>query len=169
MTAPNEPENPSNLFSPFLEATFNIPEEEDRLRAYLNDKLSDITDVLNDKMIGSFTDGVENFSGGKWSYDTTKKVRNGYQAIFRVKSFIPQVINIPFQINPQFIISEVYGSASKPCSVVGEGDGVYFSFMSQGDARIQFQMTDNTITITTNGTTDAYQGFIILEYIHDGI
>lgn len=169
MTAPIEPENPSNLFSPFLEATFNIPEEEDRLRAFLNDKLSDLTDVVNDKMIGAHTDGVQNFSGGKWSYDTTSKVRNGYQTIFRVKSFTNGLtIKIPFQINPQFIISEVYGSASKPCSAIGAGDGVYFSFMSQGDARIQFQMTDTTIIITTNGTTAAYQGFIVLFYIHDG-
>lgn len=169
MTAPNEPTNPSNLFSPFIEATYNIPEEKDRLKTYLNDKLSAITDTLNDKMIGAFTDGVQSFSGGKWSYDTTRKIRNGYQAIFRVTSFVPQVIPIPFQINPQFIITEVFGSASLPCSAIGAGDGDYFSFYSQSDLRIQFSMSDTQITITTNGTTAAYQGFIILFFIHDGI
>lgn len=168
MTAPTNP-NDHNLFSPFLEATFSIPVEQDRMSAYLNDKLSDITDVVNDKLIGSFTQNVQNFSGGKWIYDTTRKVRNGYQTIFRVTSFVPQVITIPFPINPQFIISEVFGSASKPCSAVGAGDGDYFSFMAQGDARIQFTMSDTQITITTNGTTAAYQGFIVLFYIHDGI
>lgn len=169
MTALNEPTNPSNLFSPFLEATFSIPVEQDRMSAYLNDKLSDITDVVNDKLIGSYTQNVQNFSGGKWIYDTTKKVRNGYQSIIRITSFVPQVINIPFPINSQFIVSNIYGTASLPCTAIGAGDGRYFSFMSQGDARIQFQMTDLTLTITTNGTTAGYQGFIVIEYIHDGI
>ena len=108
-------------------------------------------------------------SGAKFTYDTTKKIRNGYQTLIRITSFVPQVIPIPFEISPQFIISEVYGSASLPCSAVGAGDGIYFSFMSQGDVRIQFQMTDTTITITTNGTTAAYQGFIIISFIHDGV
>ncbi len=169
MTAPVEPTNPSELFSPFLPATYNIPEDESKLREFLNERLSAISDVSNDKMIGSFTQNTQDFSGAKFIYDTTKKVRNGYQTLIRVLSFIPQVITLPFQINPQFIISEVYGSASLPCSAIGAGDGVYFSFMSQGDARIQFQMTDTTITITTNGTTAAYQGFIIISFIHDGI
>lgn len=169
MTAPVEPTNPSELFSPFLPATYNIPEDEDKLREFLNERLSAISDVSNDKMIGSFTQNTQDFSGAKFIYDTTKKVRNGYQALIRVSSFISQVITIPFQVSPQFIISEVYGSASLPCSAIGAGDGVYFSFMSQGDARIQFQMTDMTITITTNGTTAAYQGFIIISFIHDGI
>lgn len=169
MTAPKEPTDPSNLFTPFLEATYNIPEEDDRMKVYLNDKLSSIADVLNDKMIGSFTQNTQDFSGAKFIYDTTKKVRNGYQALIRITSFIPQVITIPFEISPQFIISEVYGSASLPCTAIGASDGVYFSFMSQGDVRIQFQMTDTTITITTNGTTAAYQGFIIISFLHDGI
>jgi len=169
MTAPNEPVNPSNLFTPFIPTTYDPPNEDDRLKVFLSEKFAQFAYVVNDKMIGAFTDGVQNFSGGKWSYDTTRKIRNGYQVIFRVTSFVPQTITIPFQINPQFIITEVFGSASLPCTSVGAGDGDYFSFMSQGDARIQFTMSDTQIVITTNGTTAAYQGFIILYFIHDGI
>ena len=165
------PTNPQNLFSPFLPATYNIPEDEERLRVFLNETLSANSDVTNDKMIGSFTQDTENFSGAKFIYDTTKKVRNGFQAIARVKSFTNGlIIPLPVKdVNPQFIVSHVWGSASLPCTSVGAGDGVYFSFFSQGDARIQFQMTDTTLTITTNGTTAAYQGFIVIEYIRDGI
>lgn len=169
MTAPVEPQNPSNLFTPFVPTTYDPPNEEDRLNVFLSEKFSQFAYVINDKLIGAFTDGVQSFSGGKWSYDTTRKIRNGYQAIFRVTSFIPQTITIPFQISPQFIISEVFGSASLPCSSIGAGDGDYFSFMAQGDARIQFTMNDTQIVITTNGTTAAYQGFIVLFFIHDGI
>lgn len=164
------PTNPQELFTPFLPATFNIPEEDDRLKTFLNDKLSAISDVTNDKKIGMYVDKAENFNGEKWHYDTTKKIRNGFQAIARITSFIPQVIDLPIQnVNPQFIVSHVWGSASLPCTDVGAGDGDYFSFMAQGDARIQFSMSDTSLTITTNGTTAAYQGFIVIEYIRDGI
>jgi len=170
MVAPIEPTSPSNLFTPFLPATYNIPEEEDRRKTFLNDKFSAIADVVNDKKIGNYTQDAENFNGNTFIYDSTKvPVRNGYQILIRVTSFVPQTIALPIQdVNPQFIVSLVYGSASKPCSAVGAGDGVYFSFFSQGDARIQFSMTDLQIVITTNGTTAAYQGFIVIEYIRSG-
>jgi hypothetical protein len=169
MTAPVEPTDPSNLFTPFLPATFNIPEEDDRQRIFLNDKLSAISDVVNDKKIGAYTQDTENFNGNKFIYDTTKIVRNGYQAIARIKSFIPQTITLPIpNVNSQFIISLVYGSASKPCSAVGAGDGDYFSFFSRGDARIGFSMSDTQLVINTDGNRAAYQGFIIIEYIRNG-
>jgi hypothetical protein len=167
MTAPT---NPQELFSPFLEATFNIPEEDDRLKPFLNDKLSALSDVVNDKKIGGYVQSAENFNGEKWSFDTTKKVRNGYQSVARITSFVPQTIPMPIgNIHPQFVITHVWGSASKPCTAVGAGDGDYFSFFAQGDARIQFIMTDTQITITTDGARASYQGFIVIEYLRDGI
>ena len=170
MTAPVEPTNPSNLFTPFLPGTYNIPEEDDRQRVFLNDKLSALSDVVNDKKIGAYTQDTENLNGNKFVYDTTKITRNGYQSIARITSFVAQTIPMPIpNINPQFVISLAYGSASLPCSDVGAGDGDYFSFFGQGDARIQFVMTDVDITITTDGARAAYQGFIVIEYIRNGI
>lgn len=180
MTAPIEPANPSNLFTPFIEATFNIPEEDDRLRTYLNDKLSALSDVANDKKIGMYVDKAENFNGEKWHYITSKKVRNGYQSIAYIPSFVNQTVLIPIaNINPQLIITHTWGSASLPCTSLGAGDGDYFSFMPMGDTRINYVMTDNLvatpadqpgfkIVITTDGTRAAYSGFIIVEYLHDG-
>jgi len=166
MTTPN----PSELFTPFLPATFVIPEDPERLRTYLNEKLSAISDVVNDKTIGAFTQSSEAINGNKYIYDTSKKVRNGYQSVARIKSWVPQTIPMPIQdVNPQFVIAQVWGSASKPCSKTGQGDGEYFSFFGAGDPRIQFTMTDTTITITTNGSTAAYQGFIFIVYVRDGV
>jgi hypothetical protein len=163
------PTNPIEPFSPFLPSTYNIPEEDDRLKEYLGSTFSDFSDVVNDKKIGAFTQDAENLNGEKWIYDTTKKVRNGYQAIARIKSFISETIPMPIgNINPQFVISHVWGSASKPCSAVGIGDGDYFSFMNRGDLRIFFDMSDISITITTDGARAAYSGFIVIEYIRDG-
>lgn len=164
------PTNPIELFSPFLPATFTVPIEEDRLRTFLVDKLSAISDVTNDKKIGMYVQNAEGFNGEKWFYDTTQKTRNGYQSVLRITSFVPGVYSLPIgNVNPQFVVSNVYGSASKPCTAVAAGDGDYFSFMSQGDARIAFTMTDTAITITTDGARAGYQGFIIIEYIRDGI
>jgi hypothetical protein len=162
--------NPNELFTPFLPTTYNIPEDYERLQIFLDDNLSDISNVVNDKMIGAFTQDVENFSGAKFSYDTPKKIRNGYQSIVRITSFIPQTIPLLIKnINSQFVMSLVYGTANLPCTKVGANDGIYFSFFSQGDARIQFTVSDTQIIITTNGTTASYQGFIILNYVRDGI
>ncbi len=170
------PTNPIEPFTPFLPAVSVVPEEEDRRRTYLTDKFSSYADVINDKKIGMYVQNAENFNGNKFFYDTTKKTRNGYQVLCRIPSFIPMTITLTStpkfpltDVNPQFVISETWGSASKPCTAVGAGDGDYFSFFNQGDARIQYTLSDTQIVITTNGTTAAYQGFIFIEFIRDGI
>lgn len=163
------PTTPNEDFTPFLPTTYNIPTEEEDFRRFLNEVFCNNADVVNDKKIGGYTQDAESFNGEKWNYDTTKKTRNGYQVIARITSFVPQVIPMPIgNINPQFVITHVWGSASLPCTFVGAGDGRYFSFFEQGDARIQFVMTDTTITITTNGLMAAYSGFIVIEYLRDG-
>lgn len=164
------PTNPINLFSPFLPSTFNVPEEDDRLKEWLGQKLSESSDVINDKKIGAYTQSAEAFNGEKWIYDTTQKIRNGYQAILRIPSFVSGTYPLPIEdVNPQFIITHVWGSASKPCSAVEAGDGDYFSFFGQGNADIQFTMSDKSIIITASGPMAAYNGFIVIEYLRDGI
>lgn len=170
MTAPTQPNNPSNLFTPFLPATFNIPEEEDRLRTFLNDKFSAVSDVVNDKRIGIFVDNTENFNGEKWWYKTTQVTRDGYQAILYFSSFVSGSYPLPIpNVNPEFIVTQVWGSASKPCTATGAGNGDYFSFMAMGDTRISFTMSDTTITLTTDGARAAYSGFIVIQYLRNGI
>lgn len=180
MTAPKEPTNPSNLFTPFIESTYNIPEENDTGKIYLNDRLSRISDVVNDKKIGLYVQDAENFNGEKWVYLTTKKVRNGYQVIAYIASFINQVIQIPIaNINEQLIITHTWGSASLPTTALGAGTGDYFSFMPMGDTRISYTLTDVMIsspsdrpgfkiTITTDGMRAGYSGFVVIEFLHDG-
>lgn len=164
------PTNPSELFTPFLPSTYNLPEENDRLKEWLGSNLSDISDVVNDKKIGAYTQSTQNFNGEKWIYDTTKKIRNGYQAVLRIPSFVSGTYPLPVnQVNSQFVITHVWGSASLPCSAIGAGDGDYFSFFSEGNSRIQFTMSDTQIVLTTDGTTAAYSGFIVIEYIRDGV
>ncbi len=164
------PTNPIEPFTPFLPVTYDIPNEEDRLHNFLEEELANFADVINDKKIGAYTQNAESINGEKWAYDTTQKVRGGYQAISRIRSFVPQTIPMPIgDINPQWVISHVWGSASKPCTSVGAGNGDYFSFYGQGDSRISFTMSDTTITIVTDGMRAAYQGFIIIEYIRDGV
>lgn len=166
------PENPNNLFTPFLPSTYNIPEEDDRLKEWLGSQLSQVSDVLNDKVIGNFVQDAENFNGHKFFYDTTQKVRNGFRFILRVLSYPNTgvlVLPLPIQVNPQLIVSQVWGSASRPCSATGTGDGEYFSFYSEGDSRITFIMTDLDVTITTTMDMTEYTGFIIVDYIKDGV
>ncbi len=164
------PTNPQFDFTPFLPTSYDFPKDEDLVAEFICENFANFADVVNDKVIGAFTESAENINGTKWAYDTTKKIRNGYQAIARVASWIPQTIPMPIgNINPQFIISLAYGSASLPCTAVGANDGDYFSFFSQGDVRIQFTMSDTEIVITTNGTTAGYSGFIVIEYIRDGV
>lgn len=167
MTTPN----PSELFTPFLPSTYNIPEDDDRLKTYLTDNLNLFSDVINDKKIGMYVQGAESFNGEKWFYDVTTKLRNGYQSIARVSSYTNGLIlPVPIRnVNPQFVVSLVYGSASKPCTSVVANDGDYFSFMAQGDARISFTMSNKQIIITTDGLRAAYSGFIVIHYIRDGI
>lgn len=177
MTTP-EKDNPSGTFTPFLPTTYNFPEEDDRLRTFLIDQFSQFADVINDKKIGNYTQNAPSLNGEKWAYDTTSKVRNGYQVIARISSF-PNTSTIVLtktsdpqypinEVGTQFIVTNVWGSASLPCSAIGAGDGVYFSFYSRGDPRITFDMTDTTITITTTVDLSDYQGFIIVEFLNDG-
>lgn len=169
------PTNPQELFTPFLQATYNIPEEEDRLKPYLNDKLSAIADVVNDKKIGLYSDAAENFNGEKWGFITPKKTRNGYQAIAYVAAYpdfatsATLIITNPIgDINEQFVVTHTWGSASKPCSAVGAGDGDYFSFFTEGNSKITYTLSDTQIVITTTLDMSAYSGFIVIEYLRDG-
>ena len=164
------PTNPINPFTPFLPSTYNLPEEEDRFKDWIGSNLSAITDVLNDKKIGMYVQNAENFNGDKFFYDTTRKVRTGFQSILRIPSFVSGSFPLPItDVNPQLIVSHVWGSASKPCTAVGAGDGDYFSFFSEGNSNIQFTMSDTTVTITATGPMADYTGFIIIEYIRDGV
>lgn len=163
------PTNPINLFTPFLPSTFNLPEEEDRFKEFLGSTLSAISDVTNDKKIGFYIQDAESFNGEKWIFDTTRKVRNGYQAILRITSFVSGTYPLPIvNVNPQFIVTHVWGSANLPCTSVGAGDGRYFSFYGQGNADIQFIMTDLSIILTATAPMANYSGFIVIEYIRDG-
>lgn len=175
------PSNPSELFTPFLPTTYNLPEEEDRSRVFLVDRFSNFADVINDKRIGNYAQAAENFNGTKWGYGSTRIVRNGYQAI----AFIPSLPNagsitltatsdpaypVP-NVNGDFVVTQVWGSASRTFtdpdpSPTGNGD--YFSFFSEGDSRISFTMTNKQIVITTTTDLSAYIGLIIVEYIRNG-
>lgn len=173
--------NPNNPFTPFLPSTYDTPSEKDRLDVFLVEKLAGFADVINDKKIGAYTQSAENLNGEKWIYLTTKKVRSGYQIVCYVPSFIPQTLRIPIEnINQQLIITHTWGSASLPCTSLGAGDGVYISFMQMGDTRISYTLTDIAlvtstdftgfeIVITTDGMRAGYSGFIVIEFLHDGI
>lgn len=172
----SNPQNPSELFTPFLPFTYTIPEEEDRLNAFLVDQLSEFSDVINDKKIGVIVQSSENFSGGKYFYKNTAVNRNEYQVLVYIPSFIPQTLTLttlnpyPIQnVNPELIMTLVYGTASLPCTATGAENGDYFSFMGQGDSRIQFTMSDTQIVITTDGARASYSGFIICTYLRNGI
>lgn len=169
----------TELFTPFLPSTFNLPEEDDRLKEFLGSTLSDFSDIVNDKKIGTYVQATPQQNGEDWSYFTTNKVRNGFQSIAYIPSYpnagvlvltrdsLPQY---PIDdINQQFVISMSYGTASKPCSSVGAGDGDYFTFMNRGDSRISYDMSDTTITITSTVDLTEYSGFIVVHFIRDGI
>lgn len=165
------PSNPSNLFSPFLPSTFNMPDEEGRSGEFVGKTFSQLSDVINDKVIGMFIQEINTFNGHKYFYDDPRKLRNGYRFLLRVESYPnagPLVIPLPIEVNQQFIVSQVWGSASKAPSAVGAGDGEYFSFYSEGDSRITFVMTDTEVTITTTADMTAYSGFIVVDNILDG-
>jgi len=165
------PSNPQNDFSPFLPSTYNVPEEQDRWSDFVGKTFSEVSDVVNDKIIGMFVQDSEQFNGHKFFYDTTKKLRNGFRFLLRVVSYPnagPLVIPLPIVVNPQFVVSQVWGSANKPCSAIGAGDGEYLSFYSEGNTRITFTMTDLAVTITTTANMTAYSGFIICDYVKDG-
>ena len=167
MTVPN---NPSELFSPFLPATYTIPEDPDRLTTFLVDKLSLFAEVINDKNIGVWTDTVSSLNGNKFSYDTTSKVRTGYNYLARIDSYPSSgtiVLPVPPNFNSQFALFQAWGSASLPATTPGTGN--FFSFMSQGDSRISFVFTDQSITITTTALGSGYSGFLCVSFISDGV
>ncbi len=172
----------SDIVNPFLEATFSVPEEEDRLRTFLVDRFSGFADVINDKQIGVIADGVENFNGMKWWYNSTKITRNGYQTLVYIPSFpntgtliitLTSVPTFPIDdIDTSFVVTQVWGSASKPPTVPDNtvnGTGDYFSFYSQGNSKISFTMSNKRIVITTTVDMSAYSGFIIIEYVRSGV
>lgn len=171
--------NPQELFTPFLPSTFNIPEEEDRFKTFMGEKLSQFSDVINDKKIGTISQAAENFSGGTFWYKTTAKVRNEYQTLAYIPS-LPNATTLTLTLtsNPQYpianftpgtVVTSVIGSASKPNTSVGAGDGDFFSFLCQGDSRISFTMSDDRIIITTTTDLRAYSSFLVINYIRDGL
>jgi len=180
MTTPYDasPQNPSEPFTPFLPSSYNVPEEDDRLNTFLVDRFTVFSDVINDKKIGVIAQDVENFSGEKFFYLTTQKTRNGYQTMVYIPSWISMTLTLdsltspkfPIQdIDEEFVVTQVWGSASLPPTNIGAGDGDYFSFFGEGNTRIQFTMSDIQIIITTDGTTASYSGFIFINYIRQGV
>jgi len=176
MTAPT---NPSELFSPFLPSTYNIPEEDDRLDTFLVDNLSIFSDVINDKTIGTFVQSAQNFNGEKWYYANPRVTRNGYQVIVHFPS-LPNATTVvldsdstpPYPIldvQPEFVITDLYGTASLPPTSTGAGDGDFIKYNNRGDPRIFFDMSDTQITITTTVDLSSYSGFIIIKYLRNGL
>jgi hypothetical protein len=169
------PTNPIEPFSPFLPTTYNVPEADDRLDVFLVDNLSTMSDVINDKKIGNYTELTAGQNGEKWIYKTTQKVRDGSQAI----AYIPSLPNnttltltgsqYPIKnINNQFVITKLFGTASKPPTSVSAGNGNFFMYNCEGDSRISFTFSDTTIVITTTTDLSAYSGFIVCEFVRNG-
>lgn len=179
------PINPAEPFSPFLPTTYNIPEEEDRVRTFLEDQFAQISDVTNDKKIGVYVEETAVLNGNKHWYANTQITRNGYQSFVFINGLpngtlpfpgntlvLTAATNPAYPINdvqPEFLMWHVWGTASLPPTATGAGDGDFFSFMSQGDSRISFTMTDTVLTITTTVDLSAYYGFIVCEFIRAGI
>ena len=76
-----------------------------------------MADVINDKKIGSYTQNVVNYSGNKFAYDTTSKVRSGFQYLARIKSYPAAgsiTISPPPNITQQFAIFNAWGVRLSP-------------------------------------------------------
>jgi hypothetical protein len=162
--------NDGQIFSPFLPSTQNIPEEDDRLKVFLVDRFSNMADVINDKKIGSFTQGVVNYSGNKFAYDVTSKVRSGFQYLARIKSYPASgtiTVSPPPNITQQFAIFNAWGVASKPPSSTGAGDGSYITYVNAGNPNISYTFTDTLITITST-LGAGFSGFFVVDFIYDG-
>lgn len=173
--------NPDELFTPFLGSVFSLPSEKDRFGVFILDSFNDFVDSINDRKIGTITDAAENFNGEVWTYSTSRVIRNGYQTF----AYIPSLPNAgvltidtnnpttyptyPIKgVNPELTVTFTYGSASKPCTAIGAGDGDYFSFMSKGDPRISYTLSDTNIVITTTVDLTAYSCYIVINYLRNG-
>ena len=159
-------------FSPFLPTTQNIPKDEKSFDYFLNDQFALIADAVNLKTIGIFST-AEQQNGENWYYGSTtiqvQKTRNGLQTVLFIPSLVSGPIPNPVQnIDGNFIMTEVYGTASKLASAIGAGDGDYFTFVNEGNSHVSFTVSDTTITITTDGSLSAYQAFIVQKYIKSG-
>lgn len=175
MTAPS---NPSELFSPFLPTTYNIPVDKETGDNFLEDTFARIADVVNDKTIGTFVQSSQNFNGEKWFYLNPRITRNGYQAIYQISNLpnastltIDVNSNPPFpitDIQPEFVVTDLYGTASLPPTSVGAGDGDYFKYNNRGDPRIIFDMSDTQLVITSTVDLSSYSGFIVIKYLRAG-
>jgi hypothetical protein len=166
------PTNPDNPFTPFLPTTFTVPKEELNFNAFINDNFSKISDVVNDKKIGAYTESTTSQNGNKVIYDDPKVTRNGSQYLARVVSYPASgtlTLDAPPDINEQWVIFQVWGSASKPPTSLGAGDGDFFSFFGSGTPKITFSMSDLNIVITTTGLGAGYSGFIVIDFIPNGI
>ncbi len=175
------PTNPSNLFSPFLPSTFNMPEEEDRHLDFIGKTFSQLSDVINDKKIGLYAQNFEVFNGNTHFYATTSVTRNGYQTFAYIRR-LPNagVLTLTLDSDPAYPITNVneqllmwhtWGTASRPCSendTSTTGDGDYFSFSNMGDPRITYTVSNKQIVITTTVDLSSYYCFIVLEYIRAG-
>jgi hypothetical protein len=172
------PINPQAPFSPFLPTTYNFPQEADRAQTFVQDQFAQHSDVINDKKIGVYVEETSTLNGNKHWYATTEVTRNGYQSFVFIRSLpntgtlvLTAGTNPAFPIDdvqPEFLMWHVWGTASKPPSAFNQGDGDFFSFMAQGDTRISFTMSDTTLTITTTVDLSAYFGFIVAEFIRAG-
>ena len=141
--------------------------------------------MINDKKIGTIAQATENYSGGGWRYKVTGVNRSEFQTIAYIPSLPgPASLPVPNQItigltgtpqypitnvNNQLVITQLYGTASLPPTSVGAGDGDYFSYMPQGDSRISFSMSDLQIIITSTVDLSAYSGFIVINYLRNGV
>ncbi len=176
------PSNPSDPFTPFLPSTYNIPEEQDRVEIFLQDTFSLQSDIINDKTIGTMVVNNQNFNGEKYWYKDTKITRNGYQTFLYILSYPNTGVitfalddpdpNLAFpitRIDNEFVITLTYGTASKPPSAIGAGDGDYFTFMNKGDTRVSWTMSDTTIVVTTTVDLSAYSGFLVIKYLRNGV
>lgn len=174
MTTPTP--DPSNLFSPFLPSTYNLPEEQERHSEFIGKAFSEMSDVINDKKIGQYVQDNSIQNGEEWWYKSTKINRNGFQAMAYIPSFpnagvltltLTSDPRFPIMnINQEFVVTHTWGDCSKPPTAPGTGD--YFSFMNQGDSRVSYTISDQQIVITTTTDLTAYSGFIVIEFLRRG-
>ena len=130
------PTNPQENFTPFLPTTVNFPEEQDRLKVFLVDLFSKYADVINDKKIGVYVEETPVLNGNKHWYANTKITRNGYQSFVFING-LPNTGVLVIDANsdpafpiddiqPEFLMWHLWGTASKPPSAFNAGDADFF-------------------------------------------